>query len=68
VAVIANGVPLWQQDSDWSRALRAALEGWLHIEAAATCGTDAATQRRYAEALIAAGYEVFEVVHDSEEH
>jgi trans-aconitate methyltransferase len=67
VAVVSNGVPLWQQDSDWSRALRAALEEWFRVEATATCGTDVATQRRYAEALTAAGYDVFEVVHDYEE-
>jgi ubiquinone/menaquinone biosynthesis C-methylase UbiE len=29
VAVIANGTPLWQQPSEWSRALRHALEQWL---------------------------------------
>jgi trans-aconitate methyltransferase len=67
VAVVANGVPLWQQDSDWSRALRAALEEWFRVEATATCGTDRATQRRYAEALTAAGYKVVEVVHHYEE-
>jgi trans-aconitate methyltransferase len=67
VAVVANGVPLWQQDSDWSRALRAALEEWFRVEATATCGTDGATQRRYSEALTAAGYEVFEIFHDYEE-
>jgi trans-aconitate methyltransferase len=67
VAVVSNGVPLWQQDSDWSRALRTALEEWFRTEATATCGTDAATQQRYAEALTAAGYEVFEVGHDYEE-
>ncbi len=67
IAVVANGVPLWQQDSDWSRALRAALGSWFHIEATATCGTDRATQQRYAEALAAAGYEISEVVHEYEE-
>jgi SAM-dependent methyltransferase len=67
VAVVANGVPLWQQGSDWSRALRTALEEWFGVEATATCGTDGATQQRYAEALTAAGYEVFEVGHDYEE-
>jgi hypothetical protein len=67
VAVVANGMPLWQQDSDWSRALRVALEEWFHVEATATCGTDGATQQLYAEALSAAGYEVSEVVHDYEE-
>jgi trans-aconitate methyltransferase len=67
VAVVANGVPLWQQDSDWSRALRTALEEWFRADATATCGTDAATQKRYAEALTAAGYKVFEVGHDYKE-
>ncbi|MFZ0664210.1 MAG: class I SAM-dependent methyltransferase [Acidimicrobiales bacterium] len=66
VAVISNGVPLWQQDSDWSRALRDALEGWFRVKATATCGTDIVTQRRYAEALATAGYEVSEIFYDYE--
>src|SRR5215475_9095125 len=27
--VLTNGVPLWSQDSDWSRRLRQFLRGWL---------------------------------------
>jgi SAM-dependent methyltransferase len=60
VAVITNGIPLWQQDSDWSVALRRFLEHWLGTPATATCGTDAASQRRYRDSLTTAGYEVQE--------
>lgn len=62
LAVIANGVPLWQQDSEWSRGLHAALETWFQRPVTATCGTDRATQARYAQALAGAGYEVHEAV------
>jgi SAM-dependent methyltransferase len=58
VAVITNGTPLWLQDSDWSRALRGCLERWVGTELRATCGTDEASQGRYADALSAAGLEV----------
>lgn len=58
VAVVTNGTPLWLQDSDWSLALRAFLAGWLGEQPVATCGTDEASQRRYRDALAAAGYEV----------
>jgi SAM-dependent methyltransferase len=60
VAVIANGTPLWQQDSDWSRALRRFLEQWTGGSAAAPCGTDAASRQRYRDGLAAAGYDVRE--------
>ena len=60
VAVITNGTPLWQQDSAWSRALRRFLEEWTGSPAAAPCGTDTASQQRYRDSLIAAGYDVRE--------
>jgi SAM-dependent methyltransferase len=60
VAVLANGTPLWQQDSDWSRALRRFLEQWTGRAAAAPCGTDAASAQRYRDSLLAAGYDVRE--------
>jgi len=60
VAVITNGTPLWLQDSAWSQALRRFLEHWLGTTTTATCGTDAASQRRYCDSLTAAGYEVQE--------
>lgn len=58
IAVIANGTPLWLQDTAWSRALRSFLDQWLGTTTTATCGTDAASQRRYRDSLTAAGYEV----------
>jgi trans-aconitate methyltransferase len=58
IAVIANGTPLWRQDTPWSRALRRFLEEWLGTTLTAACGTDADSQRRYRDSLAAAGYEV----------
>ena len=57
VAVLANGTPLWLQDSGWSRALREFLQDWFGKRLTATCGTDEATRQRYRAALAAAGYE-----------
>lgn len=56
VAVVTNGVPLWLQDNEWSRALRDVLTDWLGWRPADPCGTDDEAQRRYADALTAAGY------------
>jgi SAM-dependent methyltransferase len=56
VAVLANGTPLWSQDSDWSRALRRWLEQWLGRSVTATCGTDEATRQRYRAGLADAGF------------
>jgi SAM-dependent methyltransferase len=39
VAVVTNGVPMWQQDSEWSRALRGCLEQRLGVRLTRTCGT-----------------------------
>lgn len=60
IAVITNGMPLWRQDSAWSRDLQRFLEQWFGIPATATCGTDAASQQRYRDSLTAAGYDVVE--------
>lgn len=56
VAVIANGAPLWQQDSDWSAALRGCLEEHFGTELKASCGTGAQERAVYADALRAAGF------------
>ncbi|MFB6888238.1 class I SAM-dependent methyltransferase [Kitasatospora sp. NPDC056327] len=56
VAVIANGTPVWAQDTDWSRALRAALTEHFGRPVTASCGTDAAERAGYAAALEAAGF------------
>ncbi|MFZ0042101.1 MAG: class I SAM-dependent methyltransferase [Solirubrobacteraceae bacterium] len=58
IAILANGTPLWLQDSDWSRAARAFLQRWLDCELTAGCGTDEHSQQRYREDLADAGYEV----------
>jgi len=60
VAVVTNGTPLWLQDSAWSRALRGCLEQWLGGKLSQTCGTDSASQQRYRDSLIAAGFDVDE--------
>ncbi len=57
VAVVSNGTPLWLQDSDWSRALRACLERHFGTSLKASCGSDASDRLRYAQALEAAGFE-----------
>lgn len=58
VAVVTNGTPLWLQDSAWSAGLRGFLERWLGTKLTSACGTDEASQRRYADALAQAGFEV----------
>lgn len=56
LAVIANGAPLWQQPSDWSQALRHALEQWLGTKLGSRCGTDPQSRQRYQAALGEAGF------------
>ena len=60
VVIVANGTPLWLQDSSPSRALRAFLESWLDVELKDQCGTDAASRERYSSALRGAGFEIRE--------
>lgn len=60
VAVVTNGSPLWLQDTDWSRALRGWLEGWLDRDLGYACGTDTDSQLRYRAALSTAGFDVRE--------
>ncbi|MDB1089144.1 class I SAM-dependent methyltransferase [Streptomyces sp. ACA25] len=63
IAVVANGAPLWHQDTPWSRALRAALERHFGRPLRASCGTDPDDRRRYERQLEAAGYkDVREIV------
>lgn len=58
VMIAANGIPLWLQDSDWSRALRDWLAEWSGARPANTCGTDHATQQQYRQSLINNRFEV----------
>jgi ubiquinone/menaquinone biosynthesis C-methylase UbiE len=58
VAVITNGTPLWLQDSAWSHALRRFLEQSSGRTLGNACGTDGASQRRYRNSLITAGFDV----------
>jgi trans-aconitate methyltransferase len=66
LAIISNGIPLWQQDSDWSRALRSALDNWFQRPSTTTCGTADVDRARYREALDAAGFEVHEIAYEYE--
>ncbi|SFW91771.1 class I SAM-dependent methyltransferase [Amycolatopsis australiensis] len=58
IAVVTNGEPLWLQDTAWSAAVREVVSSYLGTPVHRTCGTDAASQARYADALSAAGYAV----------
>ncbi|MBE1491146.1 class I SAM-dependent methyltransferase [Plantactinospora soyae] len=64
VAVVTNGRPAWMHDSTWSHALRTFLERWLGEPLTYACGTDAASQQRYAANLRAAGLTVSEKSHE----
>jgi SAM-dependent methyltransferase len=56
VAVIANGTPLWLQETSWARALRAHLEAWVGRRLTARCGTDPASREGYRHLLGTAGF------------
>lgn len=60
VAVVTNGSPAWLHDSTWSRALRTFLQQWLGKPMTHACGTDTASQQRYATSLREAGLMVSE--------
>ncbi|ASO20981.1 SAM-dependent methyltransferase [Actinoalloteichus hoggarensis] len=57
VAVVTNGTPLWLQETDWSRALRALLEHRRGQRLTRTCGSDEATRRAYHADLVTAGFQ-----------
>ncbi len=67
LAVIANGTPVWLQDSAWATALRAFLQRWSGLELAHHCGTDEHARAAYREELTALGYTVTEIERDYEE-
>lgn len=60
VAVIANGTPLWLQDSAWSHALCRHLQDALGVEGRSSCGTDASARAHYRSLLQRAGYDTAE--------
>lgn len=64
LVIISNGIPSWQQDSDWSRALRAAIEDWFGRPSLSTCGTVDADRARYRAELSAAGFTVEEITYN----
>jgi ubiquinone/menaquinone biosynthesis C-methylase UbiE len=64
LVIISNGIPAWQQDSDWSRALRAAIEDWFGRPSSSTCGTADADRAQYRTELSADGFAVEEVSYE----
>ena len=66
LAIISNGIPLWQQDRDWSRSLRSALEAWFQTRLRSTCGTADADRARYRSALYDAGFGIEEISYEYE--
>ncbi len=58
VAVVTNGLPLWLQDTDWSRRLRMVLEEWTGRDVHSSCGTDDDARRAYGAAMANAGFTV----------
>lgn len=64
IAIVSNGIPLWLQDSGWSRALRDWLQNWSGVRPANSCGTDDASRQRYRESLIMNGFGVTELEFD----
>lgn len=61
LAIIANGTPLWLQDTAWSAALRGFMQRWLGTRPTNHCGTDEATRSIYRRELTAVGYSVEEI-------
>lgn len=61
LAIIANGTPLWLQDTPWSVALREFMQRRLGVSLTNFCGTDDETRSTYRHELTAAGYTVDEV-------
>jgi trans-aconitate methyltransferase len=66
LAIISNGTPLWQQDSEWSRSLNSALQDWFQTPLRSTCGTAEADRARYRRALQESGFAVEEVSYEYE--
>jgi ubiquinone/menaquinone biosynthesis C-methylase UbiE len=57
LAIIANGVPLWQQDTDWSRVLLRHVQARFGAQAGhAGCGTSEADRAAYRAHLERHGY------------
>jgi SAM-dependent methyltransferase len=61
LAIIANGTPLWLQDTPWSAALRAFMQTRLGVSPTNHCGTDDDTRSVYRRELTAIGYNVDQI-------
>jgi hypothetical protein len=60
IAVVTNGVPLWLQDTEWSRTLQKCIQQWLGNRPLNSCQTDEAGRQINRQALETAGYQVVE--------
>lgn len=61
IAVIANGVPVWLQETPWARAIVATSRKWFGELNFPSCGTSDPDRARYRELLTSAGYTVDEL-------
>ncbi|HET6502821.1 MAG TPA: class I SAM-dependent methyltransferase [Amycolatopsis sp.] len=56
VAVIADGTPVWTQETAWAQALRTVSRRWFGTLSFPTCGSSEEERGRYRELLGAAGF------------
>jgi SAM-dependent methyltransferase len=56
VAVIANGTPVWTQETAWAEAVRAVSRRWFGELSFPSCGSSEEERRRYRELLGEAGF------------
>jgi trans-aconitate methyltransferase len=61
IAVIANGVPVWLQETPWARAIVAVSRKWFGELTFPSCGTSDEDRARYRDLLESAGYTVGEL-------
>jgi SAM-dependent methyltransferase len=61
IAVIANGIPVWRQETPWARAIVATSRKWFDAVNFPSCGTSDQDRAHYHDLLVAAGYTVEEL-------
>jgi SAM-dependent methyltransferase len=60
IAVIANGTPVWVQETTWAAALVAVARKWFDGLSFPTCGSSPGERARYRSLLVDAGFTVAE--------
>jgi trans-aconitate methyltransferase len=60
IAVIANGTPVWIQETTWAPALIAVARNWFDDLTFPTCGSSSAERARYRSLLVDTGFTVEE--------